>query len=271
MYSFRILLLILLLIASIIKGFSQQDKWEIKGVVLDDQDIPLTACLLYISVDTTSAPLQFTNTDQSGKFQFELDGTQKLWLNIRYLGYNSTKRMISPGDSSTTLIIKLTPSNFDLKEVIIRERQPAIIEKSDTLRYNLKYFRDSSEYSIEDVIKKLPGIQVSNNGAITVNGKALGKVLVEGEDVFGKKYTIGTQNIRALMIDAVEVIDHYQENAVLTDVKQSDEVILNLKFNKDIKQALGGTLRWAWDSEMNGSTACNRIFFHWPTKVNSSG
>lgn len=274
----KIMLLFVLVIGISGVGFAQQNRWMLKGLVVDTQQTPLVACLLFLTTDTTLVPLQFTNTDQSGKFQFEVEAGTQLWLNARYLGYDQVKRSVSPADSNGIVII-LSPSNIDLKEVVITESRPAIIEKSDTLRYNLKYFRDSTEYSIEDVLKKLPGIQISNNGAITVNGKPLGKVLVEGEDVFGKQYTIGTQNIRALMVEAVEVIDHYQENAVLKEVKKSDEVVLNLKFNQDIKKALGGTMELGlglgaegkYSFQSNLFSLANKSKFLWLNNLGNTG
>lgn len=274
----KILLLLVLWLGIGVVGVAQQNKWILKGVVVDTQQTPLVACLLFLTVDTTLVPLQFTNTDQSGKFQFEVETVPQLWLNVRYLGYDQVKRPVSSADSNG-VVIMLSPSNIDLKEVVITESRPAIVEKSDTLRYNLKYFRDSTEYNIEDVLKKLPGIQISNNGAITINGKALGKVLVEGEDVFGKQYTIGTQNIRALMVETVEVIDHYQENAVLKEVKQSDEVVLNLKFNQDIKRALGGTVELGlgygaeekYSFQSNLFSLANKSKFLWLNNLGNTG
>ncbi len=87
----------------------------------------------------------------------------------------------------------------------------------------------------------MPGVQVGEAGGITVNGKPIDKVLIEGDDMFGANYTIGTRNIRANVIDKVQVIDHYQDNPVLKDVKESDRMVLNLSIKEEKKNIISGT------------------------------
>ena len=218
-----------------------QNGKTIRGMILNEQDQPLSSCLVYLTADTLAAPLLFANTNTSGKFSLTLDSVQKVWLQVRYMGYEPQKLALEKIDTAF-IRIRMQPQQFDIKEVVIQDRKPPIVVRSDTVRFDLKSFRDSSEYSIEDLLKKLPGVQIDETGTISVNGKSLSKVLIEGDDVFGRQYNMGTKNIRAIMVDEVEVIDHFQGNPVLKDVNPSKEMVMNLKFNKRLKTAPGGSL-----------------------------
>jgi len=137
--------------------------------------------------------------------------------------------------------LHLLPSSIELAEVVVSESSLPLIDKNDTTTYRVASYIDSTEYSIEDVLKKLPGVRISEEGGIMVNGKPIGKVLIEGDDMFGANYTIGTRNIRANVIDKVQVIDHYQENPVLKDIQSSDKIVLNLSIKEEKKNIISGT------------------------------
>jgi hypothetical protein len=103
-------------------------------------------------------------------------------------------------------------------------------------------FRDSLDRSVEDVLKKIPGITIKENGGIEVNGKPIQTILVEGSDLFGMDYQLGSKNIRAHDISTVEAIAHYQEDAVLRDVNLSNAVVLNLKLRENKRSIVAGEL-----------------------------
>lgn len=274
----RIFLWIYLMLWVSNSGIAQTTSWRVQGLVIDHEKKPVEACLLFITKDSSGVPLQFIQSDQSGRFVLQPSDTGPLWLNARTLGFEPYKRLLLPSDS-IGLVIQLAQTPYDLKEVVINEKAPAIVEKSDTLRYNLKYFRDSSEYNVEDLLRKLPGIQINGDGGITVQGKPLTKVLVEGEDVFGAKYTIGTRNIRALTIDVVEVIDHHQDNPVLKGVKHSEDIVLNLKFSKNVKQSMGGTAELGlgagheakYELHSNLFSLANKSKYYWINSLGNTG
>ena len=279
MHTWRIFLWISLIVCSISCSLmAQSPVRRVQGKVFNHQNVPVEAALVFITKDSSDVPLQFTQTDQVGHFVLEVEYDSACWINVRFLGFEPYKHLVSPNDS-IGLRVELIQAPYDLNEVVIKEKAPAIVEKSDTLKYNLKYFRDSSEYNVEDLLRKLPGIQINNNGSIMVNGKALSKVLVEGEDVFGGKYTIGTRNMRALTIDAVEVIDHHQENPVLKGVKHSEDIVLNLKFSKNTKQSLGGALELGlgagheakYELHSNLFSLANKSKFYWLNSFGNTG
>lgn len=141
----------------------------------------------------------------------------------------------------------LNEQKINLKEVVILAKKKAFEIVEDTVKYNVAAYRDGSERKIDDIIKKLPGITVEpNSGKIKYKGKEIETVTLEGDNLFGYNYTVGTKNINVDMVDQVQAVDHYAENALLKGIEQNDKVSLNLilkkgrlDFSGDITTGLG--------------------------------
>jgi hypothetical protein len=121
----------------------------------------------------------------------------------------------------------------NLKEVVILAKKKAFEIVEDTVKYNVSAYRDGTERKIDDIIKKLPGITVEpNTGKIKYKGKEVETVTLEGDNLFGHNYTVGTKNINVDMVDQVQAVDHYAENILLKGIEQNDKVSLNLTLKK---------------------------------------
>ncbi|HMO38713.1 MAG TPA: carboxypeptidase-like regulatory domain-containing protein [Saprospiraceae bacterium] len=241
---------------------AQNRSWNVSGIVSDSATRnALSYVLIYATPDTSDTFLSYTNTDENGKFDIKIDNRySSIRLKISYLGYSPQEVITSKYDNAA-LNIYLTKKDNNLREVVVSDKRPPVIQKSDTTIYDLKQFRDSTEYNVEDLLAKLPGVEVNADGSIKVNGKNIDKVLIEGADLFGRKYTLGTKNIRAEFIEKVEVIDHYQENPVLKNVNISDAVVLNLLIHEDKKNIISGALNGGAgigiDDELKGALHVN--------------
>lgn len=122
-----------------------------------------------------------------------------------------------------------TIKTYNLVPITIVAQQ-AITVKEDTIVYNVASFSKGDERKVEDLLKKLPGITVDERtGTIKFKGKSVETVLLEGDNLFGSNYTIGTRNINIGIIEQIEAIENYSENALLKGIEQSDKVVLNLK------------------------------------------
>ncbi|RME36867.1 MAG: hypothetical protein D6794_07875, partial [Deltaproteobacteria bacterium] len=154
-----------------------------------------------------------------------------MWLRVACLGYRP-KAVFLPATFPDSIVIRLAPVNYELSEIVVREEVPAVQQRGDTLFFHADAFRDSTEEVVEDLLRKMPGVEVAENGRISVHGRAVSRVLIEGDDMLGRNYTLGTRNIRAEYIEAVSVIFNYNENVALQHVNLSDEVVLDLKFNR---------------------------------------
>ena len=122
-----------------------------------------------------------------------------------------------------------------LQEVIVTQKMAAIRMKGDTLEFKADSFKVKEGANVEELLKKLPGIQVNSKGEITAQGQKVQKVLVDGEEFFGDDPTLVTQNLRADMIDQVQVYDKKSEQAAFTgidDGERSKTINLKLKDSK---------------------------------------
>jgi hypothetical protein len=202
------------------------------------------AAIAYASVVATSCRdeqvLSFTSTDDKGFYRLTVaTDCDSVTLTARSLGFRCEARILSVKDLSAVQDFTLT--NAVLQEVVVRAKSPPVVVRNDTTEYNVASFSDSTEFSVEDLLKKLPGVHVSENGQITLNGKAVERVLIEGDDLFNQNYYLATRNIRADMVSKVQAIDRYQENPLMKGIQESDRLVLNLKIKEDKKRSTSGS------------------------------
>ena len=170
----------------------------------------------------------FTQSDARGEARFSLS-PRDLRLTFALLGYTKQELLISglPGDTCT---IRLQPSTTPIREVRIKARP--INVRGDTLLYLVKAFAGKQDRYLEDVIKKLPGIEVKENGRIEYQGRAINKFYIEGQDPLGSNYTQASRNIPVEAVDQVEVIEHNQHKRILQGLVVSDQAALNIRLSK---------------------------------------
>jgi len=114
--------------------------------------------------------------------------------------------------------------------------------RQDTIAYRTAAYADGSERSVEELLRKLPGVNVAENGDITVKGKPVQKVMIEGAEFFGKNYKLISRNLNANLVETVEAIDNYSENPLLHGIEKSGKMVLNLAIKADRKRFVFGTL-----------------------------
>jgi hypothetical protein len=143
--------------------------------------------------------------------------------------------------------VELAPSSVDIREV--RVSAPPIVQRSDTIAYNVASFKGQEDRYISDVLKKLPGITVDGDGKISYLGEAISKLYVEGRDLLGGQYGLATNNLSADAVGSVEVMEHHQPIRALQGVKFAEQAALNLKLKKgytirpfgEVRAGVGGT------------------------------
>ena len=170
----------------------------------------------------------FTQSDARGEVHLSLS-PRDVRLTFALLGYTKQELRITelPGDTCT---IRLQPSTTPIREVRIKARP--INVRGDTLLYRVKAFAGKQDRYLEDVIKKLPGIEVKENGRIEYQGRAINKFYIEGQDPLGSNYTQASRNIPVEAVDQVEVIEHNQHKRILQGLVVSDQAALNIRLSK---------------------------------------
>lgn len=213
-----------------------------------------------VSLWDSTRIISFGFTEATGQLLFEipLQEVNDLTLHFNYLGYESQQiKLNSDFLSKSFLRVSLIPSIFHLTEVEIAGKKLPISYRNDTLVYQADDYRDGMEKKLESLLKKMPGIEVEDNGKILVQGKEVSTILIEGDDVFGTNYRLGSQNMSANLVEEVEVIDHYADDIVMKGLVRTNEAVLNLKLKSEKKQFAFGELllshglRGATDNQIN--------------------
>ena len=149
-----------------------------------------------------------------------------LFLKTRFVEINTNEE--------TNFEIALEQQITEIQEVKIKSRPKIVFMKGDTISYNIKAVKDGTERTVEDLVRKLPGLDINENGKVTNNGNIVGQVLVDGNEFFGKNHKMATQNITADMIDGVDYWKNY------TTISGNTSTALNLKLKDEYKGKITG-------------------------------
>lgn len=215
----------------------------IKGTVSDSLSNPIPYVQVLVYDSTNTGLIDFTQGDSTGRYELDIEKPGNYYLTFNILSHKP--RIIpveldsSNSDSLLVLNVILSPDNFKLEEVIV-ETERSIRVRGDTIAMKVDDFRRGDEEVVEDVLSKLPGFDVDEDGIIRFAGKQISKVMVEGSDLFGKGYSMLTKNLDANTIDEVEILQNYMENPELKGLAQSDDVALNLNLKDELKLSLFG-------------------------------
>ena len=239
----------------------------IKGFVTDLDGNPLTGSVVLKKIKQPEIILQFSSIDDKGEYMILLQTPlDSIIIEAKVYSYDlQQKELYNLQNRENTIIenFKLFPKTNVLKEVVIEEKPIRI--KGDTTIYNPNSFKDGSERVIEDLLRKLPGIEIKDNGIIKFKGKNIKKMLLDGDDLFSGQYTIGSRNIDVDMLDKVEAIENFSENFLLKGLENSDDVALNLKFKKG-KTDLSGTANLGVGYKEKYSFSATEILLNSKTK-----
>lgn len=149
--------------------------------------------------------------------------------------YNETFIIQNPKNEETYIIdfVLQKQKVTELKEVVVVSEKKSYTIKKDTLTYNIDKYKDPSDKKVQDVLKRLPGIEVNEkSGEIKYKGKSVETVTLDGDNLFGYNYSLGTKNINIDMLEQVQAIDNYSDNPLLKGIEGGEKVSLNLKLKK---------------------------------------
>lgn len=123
----------------------------------------------------------------------------------------------------------------DLPEVVIRKKRMPISIHGDTLTYDVNQYSDVHTSKLQDLLRELPGFRVDEGGHIFFNGKEVSKILIDGDDLSGHRYTVLSRNLRASLVKQLQVVQQYQENRLMKGHMLSDAIALNIKINDEFR------------------------------------
>src|SRR6201996_7124856 len=217
---------------------------RISGSVADTMEKrKLTNASILLLRPSDSMMVAHTRTDASGAFLLKKIPTGHYLFLVTYPAYADYVDSVNATDTGGLVLppVPMVLKSKLLETVVLNGSKGAVRIKGDTTEFNADSFRTEAGASVEDLLKKLPGIQVDRNGKITAQGETVKKVLVDGEEFFGDDPTLVTQNLRADMVDKVQVYDKKSDQATFTGIDdgQRDKTI-NLKLKDGKKNGYFG-------------------------------
>lgn len=228
---------------SIIFSLKSFGQITISGKVYSSDSLNIKQVSVVLTDITKSKIIDYTFTSVDGSYKIKTQNLGKFNLKFNHLGY-STKSIdfeIKAKQNQKKIDVFLEEKTMDLDEVIIQAERPFSIKK-DTIKFKTKYFTDGSEQTVEQLLQKIPGLQIDSEGTIKIGNQEIEKLMVDGDDLFEKGYKILSKNMPAYPIEEVEVLKNYSNNRLLKGVEESGKVALNLKLDEKSKRIWFGNI-----------------------------
>ena len=222
-------------------NFLKAQTITISGEVTDSLQQPLSYANILAVPESDALEVAFAISDDKGKYKLKLEADQTYELTVSYLGFKPQKITITTSSEAIVknFVLKENPNQLDTVEL---NYMPPITVKKDTITYSVDKFAIGEERKLRDVLKKLPGVEVDRAGNVMVQGKKVTKVLVEDKTFFTGDSKLAVNNIPADAVDKIEVLDNYNEVAMLKDLQDSDDMAMNIKLKEDKKKFAFGDL-----------------------------
>lgn len=216
----------------------------ISGFVRSRDSLPVVAAdVLIHRITPGNNPLvKFTRTSDRGFYSLTFDETHSTYsITVRSTNFQTIKKEleISPGLTSISLNFLLNPSVSFLDTVKV-DLKISISKTGDTITFNPDAFMLKNEVHIEDMIKRLPGVEVKENGDIYFNGRRIVNVLIDGDDLFKDDYKVLTQNAASKIVDRVQVIKNYKKDELFKQFDRPGDQVMNLTIKEQYKNYLFG-------------------------------
>ena len=238
---------------------------NVTGIVKDmDSGDPMMEAAVKLLAAKDSAFVAGVTTDLDGKFSFTGVKAGKYILTVSYIGYADLEKPITVGSSNLRLgELRIKEASHLLGEVSVVAVKTPIKVMEDTVEYNADSYHTQPNAVVEDLLKRLPGVEVGTDGAITANGKTVSKILIDGKEFFSDDPQVASKNLPANMVDKLQVVDRKSDMARLTGVDDGeDETVINLTFKKGMNQGWFGTAEGGYgsDDRYMGSFNVNRFW-----------
>ena len=231
--------LVLVLISS--AAFAQ--RISIKGALRDSANRPLDGATVMLLDGKDTSLVSFARSQSTGVFEFKNLANEAYFLKITYIGLQPVQQNIAPqkGEILDLGFIKMLPIPKDLNEVVVKgERDPVKI-KQDTIEYNAGSFKVQPNAVVEDLLKRLPGVEVERDGTVKAQGQQVRRVTVDGKEFFGRDPKMATKNLPADAVDKVQVYDRKSDQSQFTGIDDGQrEKTINLTLKEEKKKGMFG-------------------------------
>lgn len=207
-------------------------------MVSDTLNNPLIMATLLLLEESDSTMLDYGRSEMDGSFKFKNVKEGNYIVKSTYLGYLPISQPVKIASEDINLdTLKMKPIAAELMEVVVKEARASMKMRGDTIEYDASTFQVPDGSTVEDLLRRLPGIELSQDGSITADGKDVNKVTVDGKSFFGSDPKAATKNLPAEGISKVQVFDTKTEEEETTGLKsQSEDKTMNLELKDEFKK-----------------------------------
>jgi Outer membrane protein beta-barrel family/Carboxypeptidase regulatory-like domain len=247
---------------------------QVKGTLIDSASKkPIENAVVALVVKSNSTDTSYAFTDDKGQFRFGVVPTSPFSVVIRHMGYWPKAKYVPVSKAEKTIDVGTFTLAQDAKllsEVVVEA--PAIVVKEDTIEYNASSFKVKEGAVVEDLIKKMPGIQVDKDGNVTAQGKAVSRVKVNGKDFFGGDVKTATKELPANIVDKIQIIDDYGDQATVSGIKDGDpDKVMNIQIKKDKNKGFFGRVTGGYGTDDRYQGSFNGNYFNNNTQISVLG
>ncbi len=224
-----------------------QKNGVVKGVAYDTLSGRAVAdATITVLLKKDSSLITFGMTDQAGRFMLDNIPQGEYRLLVTHVAYHNSNKTFTISEASRNIDLGNVVMNDKakmLQEVMVTNEAPPVTLIGDTVQYNAGSFKTQPNASVEQLLKKLPGVQVQKDGTVKAQGQTVSKVLVDGKEFFGNDPKMATKNLPADAVDKVQVYDKLSDQAQMTGFDDGNsEKTINLKLKKDKKKGAFGKI-----------------------------
>lgn len=259
-------LLMLLMILFSPMAFAQQSGVNVTGSVVEQgNDTPIEQATVRLLNVKDSAMVRGVVSARNGSFTLKNVKKGSYLLHITFIGYDPLYQPLQiTGKKNPVNVGKLELSDgaIELGEAVVIGKAPEITVRNDTVEYNADSYKVTEGSVLEDLLKKMPGVEVDSEGKITVNGKEVKKVMVDGKEFFSDDPKVASKNLPAKMIDKLQVLDKKSDMAQMTGFDDGEEeTVINLTVKPGMKQGWFGNAYGGYGSKdrYEGNAMVNRF------------
>ncbi|MCH7403772.1 hypothetical protein ACFOUP_13120 [Belliella kenyensis] len=211
-----------------------------QGRIQDADGKPIPFASFQIFQNENSPMLGYAISDSMGDIAITIPDHEQYFVKIRHLSFEAYNKLFDRIDLPRTFVLE--EKTNQLESVVIEANKSAIRVNGDTLDYNLDLFLSGRENKLKDVLKKLPGIDITPDGKILANGKPIEDLLVEGETVFGQNHSILLETLNAEIVGGVQILSNYEKSKLLRGLENNENVAINIAIKEEFKGEFSGEL-----------------------------
>jgi hypothetical protein len=235
----------ILYISIILSSFAQSNRWSVTGIIQDEKGNGMPSATITLLHPVDSTLVTFGVTSSSGGFEIKNLRDEVLLLQVSFLGFETFHQNISRPNESNSFalgVVTLKEATADFDEITVEAVAPVTIKK-DTIEFNADSFKTLPNANVEELLKRLPGVEVDSEGNIKAQGQTVRRIMVDGKEFFGNDPRLASKNLLAEAIDKVQVYDRRSDQSQFTGIDDGQrEKTINLQLKESHKKGYFGNL-----------------------------